>query len=83
MGREISDPPFEVEVETPRPKRKRRRPNVTTLIRQARKAGERGPVSVTLPDGTTVTSASDGIVEQMTDAAAERLWQERIAKHAH
>ena len=80
MGREISHPPFEVE--TPRPKRKRR-PSITTLIRQARKAGERGPISVALPDGTTITSANDGTVEQMTDAAAERLWQERMAKHAH
>jgi hypothetical protein len=35
-------------------KRKRKRkPSITTLIRQARKAGERGPISVALPDGTT------------------------------
>ena len=64
--------------------KRKRRPSITTLFRQARKAGERGAVSVTTPDGTTVTSWSDGIVEQMTDAAAaERLWQERMAKRAH
>jgi hypothetical protein len=79
MGREISHPPFEVE--TPRPKRKRK-PSIATLIRQARKAGERGPISVALPDGTTITSVSDGTVEQMSDAAAERLWRERITKNA-
>lgn len=68
MGREISHPPFEVEakveVETPRPKRKRR-PSITTVFRQVRKAGERGLVSLTLPDGTTITSAGDGTIEQM------------------
>lgn len=54
-----------------------------TLIKQARKAGERGPVRVALPDGTVITSASEDTVDQMTDDAAERLWHERIAKHAH
>jgi hypothetical protein len=52
------------------------------LIKQARKAGERGPVSVTLPDGTSITSALDGAVEQMTETSGNGLdaW---MAKHAH
>ena len=62
--------------------KRKRKPSITTLIRQARKAGERGPISVALPDGTTITSVSDGTVEQMSDAAAERLWRERITKNA-
>jgi hypothetical protein len=44
---------------------RKRKPSIATLIRQARKAGERGPISVALPDGTTITSVSDGTVEQM------------------
>ena len=66
------------------PQRQRqRKPSIAALIRQARKAGERGPVSVTLPDGVTITSASEAAIEQMTEADAERLWLERAAKHAH
>jgi hypothetical protein len=38
---------------------RRRRLSVTRAIRQARKAGERGPVSVTLPDGTIITSENE------------------------
>jgi hypothetical protein len=90
MGREISHPPFEVEakveVETLRPKR-RRRPSFATLIRQVRKAGERGQVRIEQvnADGsrTIVTSTSEGAIERMTEADAERMWHERIAKHAH
>ena len=62
---------------------RQRKPSIAALIRQARKAGERGPVSVTLPDGVTITSASEAAIEQMTEADAERLWLERAAKHAH
>jgi hypothetical protein len=42
-----------------RRRKRRRRASVVAAIRQARKAGERGPVSVTLPDGTTITSESE------------------------
>jgi hypothetical protein len=45
--------------------KRKRKPSIAALIRQARKAGERGPISVTLPDGTVITSASEGTVEQM------------------
>src|SRR5262245_9053475 len=39
------------------PQRQRqRKPSIASAIRQARKAGERGAVRVTLPDGTTITS---------------------------
>jgi hypothetical protein len=35
---------------------RKRKPNITTLIKRARKAGEAGEVRVVLPDGTTVIS---------------------------
>jgi hypothetical protein len=38
------------------PAPRKRRPNAAALIRRARKAGELGTISVTLPDGTTLTS---------------------------
>jgi hypothetical protein len=41
--------------------RKPRKPSITTLIKRARKAGERGPVTVTLPDGTTIISEREGV----------------------
>src|SRR5258705_1453241 len=61
------------------PPRRRRRSSVTALIKQARKAGERGPVRVELPDGTAITSNSEPVAGQ-SDDDAERLWLERIAK---
>jgi hypothetical protein len=45
-----------------KPRRKRRGMSLARTIRQARKAGERGPVRVELPDGTIVTSESAGAV---------------------
>jgi hypothetical protein len=64
-----------------------RKPNSATFIRQARKAGERGPVRIehVNADGsrTIVTSTSEGAIERITEADAERMWHERIAKHAH
>jgi hypothetical protein len=60
---------------------RKRKPNVATLIAQARKAGDRGPVRVELPDGTT-SSDQPQSAEQISDDDAERLWQERIAKNA-
>jgi hypothetical protein len=42
-----------------RRRRKRRGMSLVQAIRTARKAGERGPVSVTLRDGTTITSESE------------------------
>ena len=63
------------------PPRRRRRSSVTALIKHARKAGERGPVRVELPDGTAITSNSEPVAGQ-SDDDAERLWLERIAKHA-
>jgi hypothetical protein len=59
-----------------------RKPNIAALIRQARKAGECGRVSVTLPDGTTITTERNSAIEQMTDGDAERLWNQRLAKNA-
>jgi hypothetical protein len=44
---------------TKRRSKRRRRASIAGVIRQARKAGERGPVSVTLPDGTVITSESE------------------------
>ena len=63
------------------PPRRRRRSSVTALIKHARKAGERGPVRVELPDGTAITSNSEPVAGQ-SDDDAERLWLERIAKNA-
>jgi hypothetical protein len=51
------------------PPRRVRKPSIASAIRQARKAGERGAVRVTLPDGTTVTSEREAAIEQMTAGA--------------
>jgi hypothetical protein len=60
------------ELKPPR-NRKPRKPNVTTLIKRARKAGERGEVRVEMvnSDGTRtiVTSSRDQAPEMMTDVA--------------
>jgi hypothetical protein len=56
--------------EIARPKRQRK-PSIAVLIRQARKAGERGPVRVTLLDGTSITSQSEAVAEQMTQAGGD------------
>lgn len=64
------------------PPRRRRRSSVTALIKHARKAGERGPVRVELPDGTAITSNSEPVADLSDDGTAERLWLERIAKNA-
>ena len=64
------------------PPRRRRKASLTALIRRARKAGERGPVRVELPDGTAITSSSEPVADLNDDGTAERLWLERIAKNA-
>jgi hypothetical protein len=74
-----------VEAAPPR-KRRNRGKSISTLIGQARRAGERGPVRIeqVKADGsrTIITSSSEAAVEEMTVRDAERLWQERIGKHA-
>jgi hypothetical protein len=66
---------------------RQRRVSVTRLIKQARKAGERGAVRVEIfnHDGTrtVVTSSREAQIDAMTEADAEKLWTERIGKHAH
>jgi hypothetical protein len=66
---------------------RQRKTSVTALIRQARRAGERGEVRVEIlnHDGsrTIVTSSRDAASETLTEADAEQLWIERIGKHAH
>jgi hypothetical protein len=68
------------------PARRKRKPNITTLIKRARKAGERGPVRVELvnDDGTRtiVTSSREAAPETMTEAEAEKRWHDRITKNA-
>jgi hypothetical protein len=65
---------------------RKRKPNITTLIKRARKAGERGPVRVELVnvDGTRtiITSSSEPAPDAMTEDEAEKLWHERISKNA-
>jgi hypothetical protein len=46
----------EAEAEPPARRTRQRKPSIASAIRQARKAGERGAVRVTLPDGTTIIS---------------------------
>jgi hypothetical protein len=69
------------------PSKRRRNPNITALIKRARKAGERGPVRVELValDGmrTIVTSSSEPAPEVMTTDEAEGLWQRRIDNAPH
>lgn len=55
--------------------RRQRRASVTTLIKRARQAGERGPVRVELPDGTAITSEREAGIAQMTDANAADDWR--------
>jgi hypothetical protein len=66
---------------------RRRKVSVTRLIKQARKAGERGEVRVEIlnHDGTrtVVTSSRDQALETITEADAEKLWTERIGNAAH
>jgi hypothetical protein len=66
---------------------RKRKPSVTTLIKRARKAGERGEVRVELvnSDGTrtVVTSSREAVIDAMTEANAEKLWTERIGRHAN
>jgi hypothetical protein len=59
--------------------KRKRKPSITTLITQVRKAGERGPVRVALPDGTTITTEREPSVDQTTGNALD----EWTAKHAH
>jgi len=65
-----------------RGKRRRRRTSLAQTIRQARKAGDHGPVRVELPDGTIVTSTVSHDTVEITEADAEQMWRDRIAKHA-
>jgi hypothetical protein len=71
--------------DTPKPKQKRRRkPSIAAAIRQVRKAGERGPVrvSVTDPTGYTVAVSSGGDQDEKASGdAAVNPWDE-VSKHA-
>jgi hypothetical protein len=66
---------------------KPKRPSISTLIRQARKAGERGAVRVELIGAngsrTIVTSSSEPTAIELSDDDAEKLWHERIDRAAH
>ena len=67
------------------PRRKRttrKRPSVTRYIKQARKAGDRGPVRIELPDGTTITSSNETAPGRTAEDDAERMWMQRVTKHA-
>lgn len=68
------------------PPRGRRKPSITEMIRQARKAGERGAVRVELvnADGSraVVTSSNQPAADLMADDDAEKLWLERIGRDA-
>jgi hypothetical protein len=50
---------------------RQRKPSIASAIKQARKAGERGPVRIVLADGVVITSERDGSAKTMTDADAE------------
>ncbi|WP_316203359.1 hypothetical protein [Bradyrhizobium sp. SZCCHNS3051] len=67
----------------PQPRRRRRQLNAATIVKRLRKAGERGPVRVELPNGIVITSAMAVDPEVTADDAAEKLWLDRVAKHAH
>jgi hypothetical protein len=58
---------------------RQRKVSVTALIRQARKAGERGPVTVTLPDGTTIVSEREGAEA----TAATNPWDKVLTNATH
>jgi hypothetical protein len=64
-----------------RPKRTRQRaPNVACYIKQARKAGDKGPVRVEITDakGRTVTVTSEQNQAQHVDAARS-IWDKKLA----
>jgi hypothetical protein len=54
-----------------KPRRRKRRASVTALIKHARKAGERGPVRVELPDGTAITTNSEPVATKPDDEGNE------------
>ena len=68
-----------------KPRQRQRLPNVATIINRLRTSGERGTVRVELPNGIVVTSSVPSDTDAMPDDgdAAEKLWLERVAKHAH
>jgi hypothetical protein len=51
--------------------KRQRKPSDTTLIKRARKAGERGPVTITLPDGRSITTEREGGIEASDDTPNE------------
>jgi hypothetical protein len=65
--------------------RRVRKPSITAIIKQARNAGERGPVRIERvnPDGsrTIITSSSEPTADLTAEDNAEKLWQERIARN--
>jgi hypothetical protein len=71
----------------PHTRSRKRKPSIATMIRHARKAGERGEVRVELVniDGTRtiVTSSRDAAINAMSEEDAEKLWHERIGNAAH
>jgi hypothetical protein len=77
------------EDEAPEPAKvpRKRTPSATRYIKQARRAGERGPVSVEMIDDDgrkVVVTSSEQPEATPTDQAAdaERAWLERIARNA-
>jgi hypothetical protein len=50
---------------------RQRKPSDTTLIKRARQAGERGPVTITLPDGRSITTEREGGIEASDDTPNE------------
>jgi hypothetical protein len=54
-----------------RPARRQRKPSGAALVRQWRKAGERGPITVRLPDGTSITSEREAAIEASDDSPNE------------
>jgi hypothetical protein len=66
--------------------RRKRKPDAARYIKQARKAGEQGPVRVEMIDNDgrkiVITSSNQPDATVQADNA-EQAWFERIAKNAH
>jgi hypothetical protein len=72
------DDEAEAEAEPPARRTRQRKPSNSTLIRQVRAADERGPITITMPDGRTITSEREG----SDVAAAINPWDKVLTKNA-
>jgi hypothetical protein len=60
----------------PEPTPRKRKASIPTFVKRLRRAGEHGPVSVKLPDGTIITSNNESTAPERTEIAPANEWDE-------